>query len=173
MFNVRHFLVSALLLSQAAVAGEASGIRSRMSLPADFPAGFQIYETVVSHGDKIVTRRHANRVALQAARAGIPLPDGSMIVVVQHALRLDDQGQAHAGAVVSYAAMASRAGWGAAVPAPLRNGDWDYAAFDARAQRNDKLDQTPCLACHQPLAKDSHVFTLKALRQHAQEMTVR
>ncbi len=167
MSRVRHGLLAALLLAQAAVAGDAPAIRSRMSLPADFPAGFQIYDTVVSREDRLVTLRHANAAAVRAARAGMPLPEGSIIVVVQHTLLLDDQGQAHAGSVQSSAAMAMRKGWGAAVPPALRNGNWDFALFNARGQRRDQLDQTPCLACHQPLARTSHVFTLAALREHA------
>jgi Cytochrome P460 len=173
MFNVRTVVLTLLvtaLQGQAATAGDTPAIPSRMTLPADFPVGFQIYETVVSREDKIVFQRYANRAALQAARAGQPQPDGSVIVVAQHSLLLDEQGQPHAGPVQSYAAMASRAGWGAAVPAPLRNGNWDFASFNARGQRNDRLDQTPCLACHQPLAAQSHVFTLKTLREHAQRV---
>lgn len=167
MYRVRSALLAALLLGQAALAGETPAIRSRMNLPAGFPAGFQIYETVVSREDKLVTQRHANAAALEAARAGLPLPDGSVIVVAQHTLLLDDDGQAHAGSVQSYAGMATRAGWGATVPPALRNGNWDFALFNARGQRSEQLDQTPCLACHQPLARDSHVFTLAALREHA------
>lgn len=167
------FTVLALLAGQAALADGQAPIRSRMLLPEGFPAGFQVYETVVSPEDKQVTRRHANAAALEAARAGLPLPDGSVIVVVQHALVHDAQGQAQAGAVQSYAAMATRAGWGEAVPPALRNGNWDFALFNARGERSNGLDQTPCLACHKPLAKDSHVFTLAALREHARRTAPR
>jgi Cytochrome P460 len=167
MFNVRLVACWALLAGQAALADGTPAIRSRMELPADFPAGFQIYETVVSREEQLVTLRHANAAALRAARAGRPLPDGSVIVVAQHTLLLDDQGQPQAGAVQSYAAMATRAGWGAAVPPALRNGNWDFALFNARGQRSNGLDQTPCLACHKPLANSSHVFTLATLREHA------
>ena len=65
------------------------------------------------------------------------------------------------------AAMEARAGWGAAVPALLRNGNWDYALFDANRVRNDRLNQAPCLACHKPQAASSFVFTLPALRERA------
>jgi cytochrome c553 len=150
-----------------AEASTAMPILSRMTLPAGFPEGFTVYETVVSTSDAVVTERHANKVALQAARAGQPLPDGSVIVVANHALVQDKNGQATKGAVSSYAAMASRDGWGAAVPALLRNGNWDYALFDGQGVRNERLNQAPCLACHRPIASSSYVFTLKALREQA------
>jgi len=66
-----------------------------------------------------------------------------------------------------YAGMESRAGWGAGIPALLRNGNWDFAVFDAQRIRNDRLNQAQCLACHHPQAANSHVFTLAELRAAA------
>ena len=119
--------------------------------------------------------RYANAVALAAAREGKPLPDGATIVVATHAVQLDasgkpsldSAGQPLAGRVLSFAAMQARAGWGAQVPELLRNGDWDYALFAADQQRRDGTNQALCLACHKPVAADSFVFTMKALRAAA------
>jgi cytochrome c553 len=146
---------------------QAQVIASQLRLPADFPHGFTVYETVVSSEDRLVIKRHANTAALQAAREGRPLPDGAMLVVVNHALAHDSQGQPVAGAVRGYSAMAARADWGAQVPELLRNGNWDYALFNAQGARDQKLNPAPCLACHKPMADDSFVFTMKALREHA------
>ena len=131
-------------------------IPSRMTFPAGFPAGFTSYERVEAEG--AIAERYANAAALAAARAGQPLPDGSVIVVVNRNAT---------GTATSYAAMASQAGWGAAVPALLRNGNWDFALFDAAMVRNDRLNQAPCLACHRPQAPNGFVFTLPALRARA------
>ena len=140
-----------------AAAGPA--IPSRMTFPVNFPAGFTSYERVPGEGGA-TAERYANAAALAAARAGRPLPDGSAIVVVNR-----DAG----GTATSYAAMASQAGWGASVPALLRNGNWDFAVFDAAHVRNDRLNQAQCLACHRPQAPNSFVFTLPALRTRAQQ----
>jgi hypothetical protein len=87
------------------------------------------------------------------------LPDGSVIVGVNRPA---------AGAPPSgYAAMETRAGWADAIPALLRNGNWDFAVFDAQRVRNDRLNQAQCLACHRPQAANSHVFTLAELRAAA------
>lgn len=142
---------------QTSAAGPA--IPSRMTFPADFPAGFTSYERVAAEGGG-TTERYANAAALAAARAGRPLPDGAVIVVVNRNA---------AGEASSYAAMAAQAGWGAAVPALLRNGNWDFAVFDAAHARNERLNQAPCLACHRPQAPNSFVFTLPALRARAQQ----
>ena len=142
-----------------ATAAAGPAIPSRMTFPANFPAGFTSYERVPGEGGA-TAERYANAVALAAARAGRPLPDGSMIVVVNRDA---------SGAATGYAAMATQAGWGAAVPALLRNGNWDYAVFDAAHVRNERLNQAACLACHHAQAPNSFVFTLPALRTRAQQ----
>jgi cytochrome c553 len=139
----------------AAAAGPA--IPSRMAFPANFPTGFTLYQTVNSDG--AVAERYANAPALAAARAGRPLPDGSVILVVNR--------PAAGAPPTSYAGMETRAGWGAAIPALLRDANWDFALFNAQRVRNDGLNQAQCLACHHPQAANSHVFTLAQLRAAA------
>jgi hypothetical protein len=146
----------------AAGAPATAAIASRMTLPAGFPAGFTAYQTLDQPADGLVVKRYANAVALRAAKAGQPLPDGSVIVGVNYARQPDGS----AGKATSYSAMEARAGWGAAVPALLRNGNWDYALFTADGARRD-LNQAQCLACHKPIAADSYVFSIKALREAA------
>ncbi|MEO8524620.1 MAG: cytochrome P460 family protein [Caldimonas sp.] len=167
----------ALFWSQKPGAGTAAStpatalaVRSRMAFPTAFPTGFTLYETVADEGQ--VARRYANDVALHAAREGKPLPSGAVIVVANHVAQLDasqkpvldGDGRAIAGKLLSYAAMESHSGWGDDVPTLLRNGDWDYALFNAAGVRRDAVNQAGCLACHKPIAADSYVFTMKALR---------
>ena len=73
----------------AAAASASPAIPSAVVLPADFPAGFAVYSTVIDTDQKLVTLRYANAQALQAARTGVPRTDGSMIVVAKHALVRD------------------------------------------------------------------------------------
>jgi cytochrome c553 len=145
--------------AHGATAAAGPAIPSRMTFPANFPAGFTSYERATAEGGG-TTERYANATALAAARAGRPLPDGSVIVAVNRDA---------AGAATSYAAMAALPGRGESVPALLRNGNWDFALFDAAHARNDRLNQAPCLACHRPQAPNSFVFTLPALRARAQQ----
>ena len=146
-----------------AAAGPA--IPSRTTFPANFPAGFTAYQSL--DGDGFVTKRYANAVAWRAARAGQPLPDGSVILQVTYDAKKDASGTMVTGPVKSYAAMESRAGWGADIPVLLRNENWDYATFGADRARRDGLNQAPCLACHKPAVATSYVFTLKLLQEAA------
>jgi len=145
---------------ESASAGPA--IPSRMTLPANFPAGFTVYQTQGEDGT--TTRRYANSIAWKAAKAGQPLPVGSILIQVSYK---PEKGQEGPGTVQSYSAMESRTGWGNAIPVLLRNGDWDYALFGPDGKRRDQLNQAPCLACHKPQEANSYVFTMDELRKAA------
>jgi len=149
--------------SGAAQPAASPAIASRMAFPAGFPQGFTAYQTL--EGEGVVTRRYANAVAVRAARAGKPLPDGSVILQVTYDATRNAAGALAPGAVKSYAGMESHAGWGASVPALLRNEDWDFAQFNADKSRRDNLNEAPCLACHKPAVADSYVFSSKVLRE--------
>jgi len=145
----------------AALAGPA--LPSRMGFPEGFPRGFTRYIHEENAQSNQVVERYANRVAVDAAREGKPLPDGAVLVSVTRSATKDTNGKLVAGDPVSYAAMETRAGWGDAIPTLLRNGNWDYAVFNREGKRNDNLNQAACLACHRPVAASSYVFTLKAI----------
>jgi cytochrome c553 len=115
--------------------------KSRMTFPADFPAGY------VKYAEDERSRSWANKVAAAAAKARGPLPLGSAIVVEN----VKD------GLVVSYAAMESRKGWGDGVPELIKNGDWSYALFDGKKALRD-FNYARCLACHKPRADTQFVF---------------
>ena len=51
-------------------------VPSRMTMPTNFPADFVAYQTQSEGGT--ITKRYANSVARRAAKAGLPLPHGSM-----------------------------------------------------------------------------------------------
>ena len=127
-------------------------IPSRMAFPADFPNGFTLYQTATTNG--AVAEHHANAAALAAASAGRPLPDGSVIVVVNR--------PAAGAPPTGYAAMESRAGWGETIPALLRNGNWDFAVFDAQRVRNERLSQNPADLVSSPKREENLPKVLSA-----------
>jgi cytochrome c553 len=137
-----------------AVADAAAEFRkSRMIFPASFPADFVVYREDFDADKKPSKRSYVNRAALNAARAGKELPTGSIIVV--------ENGPA--GQATGYAAMESRQGWGANIPEILRNGDWNYALFDAKRNLRADINYARCLVCHKPKADSSYVFGLKEI----------
>lgn len=149
--------------------------KSRVSFPADYKASFTKYLTMEFPEDKQLRYLYANPVAVRAAGAGEPLPDGSMIIVEVFDARLDGSGNPVKGSdgyfepdtLVGYAAMERQAGWGDEIPGILRNGNWNYAPFTVDKVYRSGFNQAQCLACHKPLPDDSHLFTMKQLREAA------
>lgn len=148
----------------AAAAPPHAATVSAMALPRDFPQGFVEYQREQDEAAKTLTLRYANRLAIDAARGGKPLPDGSVLLTVNYVAQIDDQGHWKPGAVKNYVGMESRAGWGDAIPPLLRNGNWNYGVWAPDGTPRLALQQPRCLACHQPKSADSYVFTLAALK---------
>lgn len=146
--------------------------QTRYTIPADFPKGFVPFKSNPSDGGKSASVNYVNATALAAAKAGIPLPDGSAIVGVSMEVALDAAGKPRTGMdgfpvaakILSYSAMASGAGWGDAIPDLLRNGNWSYGQFNAEGQARSDLNYAECYACHKPKGATSYVFALDAIK---------
>jgi len=176
--NVAAFLAS---LPGASVSSTQSAFlpnvaTTRVGFPADYQARFTKYLTIDFPDSKQVRYFCANPAALKAASADAPLPDGSMILVEVFSAKLDEKENPVMGSdgffapdkLTGYAAMERQAGWGAGIPGMLRNDDWNYAPFTTDKVYRSGFNQAQCLACHKPLPKDSHLFTMKQLREVAQ-----
>lgn len=159
--------------SDAVVPAEVAAFkRSSMAFPADFPKGFVVFHSQNDPDSLTIGKSWANAAAMQAARSGQPLPDGSIVMVVSYKARLDAAGKPMTNAggswvtgdAQSYSGMESKAGWGERIPQLLRNGNWQYGVFTADRQANAAVSQASCLACHKGAAASSYVFTLKALQ---------
>lgn len=144
---------ASLSATPSATPAQSASIASAASLPAGFPTGFTLYQDK-SDGGAGRTKRYANAVALKAAKAQQPLPIGAAVVTVS-----EDKD----GAITAYETMESRAGWGAALPPLLRNGDFQYARFDKAGKQVANFNQAPCLACHKGKEADSFMFTHQQL----------
>jgi len=76
---------------------------------------------------------YANKVAVQAAKEGKALPDGSVLFAEVYAAKLGADQKPLAGSdglfvsdrLILYTAMARAAGWGKDFPEMLRNEDWN------------------------------------------------
>lgn len=149
--------------------------KTRVQFPKDYAKHFTHYTTINFAQRKQVRRYLANNLALRAAAAGEPLPDGAYLFVEVYKAKLDGDGNPVTGAdgfyergeLAAYTAMETQPDWGDSIPKNLRNGDWNYAVFKADGTRRDGINQAQCLACHKPLTADSYVFSLKALKEKA------
>lgn len=147
--------------------------RSHLGFPEGYKDAFVKYYTINFPATKQVRYYFANKAAVQAAKAGKPLPDGAYLFVEVHAAKLDAEGKPVTGAdgffvaekPIFYTAMAREAGWGREIPEMLRNEDWNYAVFTLDRKQRPGVNQAECLACHKPLGDVSYTFTLKQLSQ--------
>jgi len=144
---------------------------TRVSFPEGYKESFAKYLVINFPATRQVRHYYANQAAVAAAKAGKPLPDGSVLLAEVYAAKVgaDDKpvmggdGFFVADKLVAYTAMARDAGWGKDIPDMLRNGDWNYAVFTTDKKHRPGVNQAECLACHKPLDKVSYTFTLKQL----------
>jgi len=147
--------------------------KTNVTFPDGYRERFVKYHTINFPATKQVRYYYADKAAVAAAKAGNPLPDGTMLLVEVNAAKLDAEGQPLTGAdgfyvadkILFYTAMARAAGWGNDIPEMLRNSDWNYAAFTTDKQHRAGVNQAECLACHKPLDKMSYTFTIKQLAE--------
>jgi len=148
-------------------------VKSSVTFPEGYKDTFTKYHTINFPATKQVRYYYANKAAVAAAKAGKPLPDGSVLFAEVYAAKLGADSKPVTGGdgyfvtdkLVAYTAMAREAGWGKDIPEMLRNEDWNYAVFAADKQLRPGVNQAECLACHKPLDKVSYTFTLKQIAE--------
>jgi cytochrome c553 len=147
--------------------------KTRVTFPEGYKDSFTKYHTINFPATKQVRYYYANTVAVAAAKAGRPLPDGSVLFVEVYGARLDADNKPTTGGdgfyvadkLLLYTAMAREEGWGKDIPEKLRNENWNYAIFTTDKQHRPGVNQAECLACHKPLNKVSYTFTLNKLAE--------
>jgi cytochrome c553 len=160
--------------------GAAPGMKSallpnvaatKVAFPEHYKQTFTKYNTKNFPPAKEVRYYYANTAAVTAAKAGTPLPDGSVLFVEIYSAKLDANNKPITGAdgyyvpnqLLRYTAMERQADWGNDIPELLRNENWNYAIFTTDKQYQQGVNQAECLACHKPLSGVSYTFTLKQL----------
>ena len=63
------------------------------------------------------------------------------------------------GKLFRYIVMEKRGGWGAEYPSEIRNGEWEFQAFNADKSINESENGTRCFSCHKAQAQNDFVFT--------------
>jgi plastocyanin len=141
-----------------------------------FPAGWSshvLYTTVDRYDVKQYRELYASSAAaVQAMKEGKPLPDGTVLTLIQYKAQVDAQGNLAKdgrgrfvkGDRLAFTVMEKRAGWGAEYPADVRNGEWEYSAFSAEGVFNGKANYKACFQCHKPHAAQDFVISLAALK---------
>jgi plastocyanin len=140
-----------------------------------FPAGwekFVLYNTVDRYDIKQYRELYASsQEAVDAAKAGKPLPHGTVLALIQYKAQIDAQGNPVKdakdrflkGDPVAITVMEKRAGWGTEYPDDLRNGEWEYAAFSFDGKLNTQANYKACFQCHKPHEKLDFVISYSSI----------
>jgi plastocyanin len=141
-----------------------------------FPANWKdhvLYSVVDRHDTKQYRELYAStQAAVDAMKAGNPLPDGTVLTLVQYKAQVDAagapvkdaKGRFVKGDIIALTVMEKQKGWGTEYPAEWRNGEWEYAAFSPAGVLNEKANYKACFECHKPHEKMDYVISLAALR---------
>ena len=149
--------------------------KTGVAFPENYKSSFVKYHTINFPATRQVRYYYANPAAMQAAKDGKDLPNGSVLFVEVYSAKLDADKKPVMGSdgffapdqLVAYTAMQRDAGWGKDIPDMLRNEEWNYAIFTPAKQHRPGVNQAECLACHKPLDKASYTFTLTQLTSAA------
>lgn len=144
-----------------------------VKFPAAYEKGVK-YGVVSNPKNKLYREFYTTKAAVDAAKAGKPIPSGTWIVMKSFKTKLDASGAQLKGPdghfvkdeLAAYAVMEKRAGWGKEYPDNLRNGEWEYQAFTTARAVNDKANIKACFECHKPKDGDDYLFTLGMMKSH-------
>ena len=165
MFKSFGFAPLATALVGLGVVIYASNVRAggdKVVFPENFDKGV-LYTTVDRADNKQYREIYTSQAAVDAAKQGLPMPDGTVVTLVQYKAKLDAQGNPEKDAngrfiktdILAYTVMEKRKGWGAEYDEKIRNGEWEYQAFTAAKQPNPNAKLTACFECHKPLPQAS------------------
>jgi plastocyanin len=157
--------LSVVALSTGAWAGP-----EKVKFPHDYLKGV-LYQTVDRADVKQYRELYTQREVVEAVRNGRPIPAGAVITLVQWSVHQDEKGVPLKGPdgrflkkeIIAHTVMEKQAGWGAEYPAEMRNGEWEYQAFNAQGVPNPKANINACFQCHLPHAKQDFVISLAKL----------
>src|SRR5258708_1754336 len=166
-------ITTALTIVAAFTAAElARAGGDKVTFPQDFAKGVA-YMSIDRPGGKAISEYYTSREAIEAAKKGMPLPDGTVITAANFAAQLDAQGNPVKDAngrfiktttIRGYRVMAKQAGWGNEYPETKRNGEWEYQVFRADKTPDPAADLNSCFNCHQPQASNDYVVSFDKLK---------
>ncbi|MFM9968852.1 MAG: cytochrome P460 family protein [Burkholderiales bacterium] len=161
--------ISAIAVVAQTAATVAPG-PNKLVFPADWAKGV-MYATVDRPDTRQYREFYSSAEAVKAARAGQPIPDGTIITLAAYSIKmdgdkpaLDANGRFIKDRLVAVNSMQKKKGFGDDIPAPIRNGDWIYQSFSPTGEVNMKANLTACYQCHLPFAKDDYLTNLAKLQ---------
>lgn len=121
------------------------------------PESLVLFSTTTHSG--VIGDKYTQRSAVEAAKAGRPLPYGTVIYGVEY----EDQDGVR-GPVSRYILMEKVRGGGRSYPVSVRNGEWEYASYTPQKALITEDPVTRCLACHKSAADTEYLFGYDKLK---------
>jgi len=167
------YALAAIAVGAVAALSVAVQVRAgadKVAFPENYAKG--VHYLTVDKPTKQVHEFYAAPAAIEAARKGEPMPDGTVFVGVHYSAKLDADGNPVKGPdgkfvkgdLLRYAVMEKEKGWGTDYPEDKRNGEWEYRIFNADKTPNDKANLSACFGCHLPQAKQDFVYSYDNLK---------
>ncbi len=149
--SIRTLATSLALAVAATLAVQARAGRELVKFPENFAEGVRY--AIVPRGN-IRQEIFTSRAAIDAVKNGQPIPSGTVITLVDY----------RDGRLFRYVVMEKRTGWGAEYPPEMRNGEWEFQAFNADRSVNQNENVSRCFACHKSQERQAFVFTLDQMK---------
>lgn len=143
---------------------------NKLAYPADWAK--QVMYATIDRPDTLQYREcYTTADVLKVVREGKPIPYGTVLTLAAYSVKMDGdkkplrdaKGRFIKDQLVVVNSMAKGQGFGADIPAPIRNGDWIYQSFSPDGVPNPKANLTACFQCHLPFAKDDYLTNLAKL----------
>jgi hypothetical protein len=151
---------------------EVRASADKVIFPADYAKGV-IYMMMDRPEMKRVQEFVTSQAAIDAAKKGALMPEGTSIVIINYAAQLDAQGNPvkdengrliKTNEIVAYNVMQKQAGWGADYPETKRNGEWEYQQFRADRTPNPAVNLNGCFMCHKPQESQDYVYSYDKMK---------
>ena len=113
-----------------------------------------VHYATVKRGDS-TEHMLTSQSALDAVKAGQPMPDGTHVVLVDY----------RDAKVFRYFVMEKGANWGADYPASRRTGDWQFQSFKPDQSVNLSENTARCQSCHASREESQHLFTFNDIKR--------
>ncbi|MBL28512.1 MAG: hypothetical protein CMM50_13280 [Rhodospirillaceae bacterium] len=173
---MRKLTILGTVTATAVLTASAVAAPDRVEFPADYESSFTQYFAGERANGEQYAIIYANDTALDGAKAGLPLPSGSKMVMeiykpktgIENVVVRDPEGHVMKGDMAAIAVIEKQEGWGEAYPEDLRTGDWDFALFTPSGELKGN-DATACLQCHVPMSETDYLHSFDRLQSRAAE----
>ncbi|UTW56608.1 cytochrome P460 family protein [Kordiimonas sp. SCSIO 12610] len=157
------------LTATGLVAEQQAKTATQITVPENYQNRFVRYSTVDQIGPKKVRFLYVNPEALRDAKPGQPAPYGTTIVMEDHRVELDGEGNpvldSHGrliptDEIIAIIMQQKEKGWGAdQADGDTLNVDWGYGIFTAEGIARAGIKYQSCHACHNRVAPQDYNFS--------------